>query len=69
MCEVRITSIYLSGTNHPEWWFSGLHDTNLNRRGMSSQDLVRTNIKGIVHSPGWMVRRYIKGFEIIVVVF
>jgi hypothetical protein len=69
MCEVRITSIHLSGTNHPEWWFSGLHDMNLYRRGMGSQDLARTDIKGIVHSAGWMVRRYIKRFEIIVVVF
>ena len=46
-----------------------LHDANLNRRCVGTQQCLFADEKSILHVTSWMIRREVERFKIVVVVF
>ena len=66
--EVGITAIHPARTDYANRRRLLLHNADLNRRSMSSQNSSFVNVEGVMHGPSRVVGRDIQRFEIVVIV-
>ena len=69
MREVGLTPKHPAGTDDADRGSRLLHDAHLHGRRMRSQDVAAFEVEGIPHRSGWMMRRQVECFEVVIVVF